>query len=222
MRTKYYLILGITSICCLFLLPACDSSAIPVEPNGCTWINDSISAQFYYAEFYLPDEECKEFETQDLSYYTSGVYNLMHSIDYSGLFTDCSLTWISSIYTKKCDHTYLGTNNSKVQMDLTNYFTMLYPMDVIENSPVVRYDSNMDPDDYKHQLTIQLQDVTNAYDNSKGVLTWTNTWLGLTASHFSSPLWGFDCPPQGMYASYTPYAGYLRNVYVYDHFVNIY
>ena len=216
---------GITGIGYLFLLNACDSNAIPAEPIGCIWVNDSISVQFNHAEFFLPDEDCKvsiELPAAFLSGPVQGVHNLMQviGIDYN----DCLLTWISSIYTKKCDHYDLDDNNSRIQLDLSNYTFQLYPNDIIEDAPIVHADCDMIPEDYKHQLIIQLQNVNNTVDGSYGVLTWTNTWIGETDSYFwvNNNLWCFDCPTNGMYATYTPYIGYMRNIYVYNNFIYMY
>lgn len=215
----------ITSFCSLFLLNACDSSAIPAEPNGCIWVDDSISVIFNHAEFFIPDKDCKisiEKPTDFLYGPIQGVYNLMHEFETD--YSDCLLTWLSSIYTKKCDNYELDYNNRRLLLDLTNYTSKLYPMDIIETAPLVCADCDMLPEDYKHQLIIQLQNTYNTNDGSYGVLTWTNTWLGETDSYYlaNNRLWYFDCPANGMYATYTPYVGYLRNIYVYNTFIYMY
>lgn len=226
MRTKYYLILGITSICCLFLLPACDSSAIPVEQNGCAWVTDSISAQFYNAIFCITSDDCKmSFEKNNLDRIDNfeGVYNFMYEVANHCTVDSCKLTWLSSIYTKKCDYNNLEANNERVQLDLNNYYTRLLPTDVIEDAPIVHHDCNMLPENYKHQLVIQIPGVSNSIAGDVGTLTWIKTWLGESNSHFHENVhrWDYNCYPS-MYATYTPDFGCQRNVYVYYQFELIY
>lgn len=228
MKTKLLkFTLGITCFCSLIMLSACDSSAIPVEPNGCVWVNDSIYVEFHHALFKYPSKDCSlDFEKNNLNVSDSieGVYNFMHEMAGNPDVSSCNLTWLSSIYTKKCDSYNLESNNARIQLDLTNYYSNLYSTDVLEPAPIVRYDCQMLPEDYKHQLIIQIPGVYNGNDGSTGTLTWLNTWLGETDSYYSSVNhgWDFYCPVQGMTATYTPDFGFLREVYVYNQFLFIY
>lgn len=227
MKTKILkFTLGLTCIFSLIMLSACDSSAIPVEPNGCIWVHDSISAQFLNARFYYPDKECGLwFEKNGLTElsYIDGVYKFMYNTSINPNIDSCHLTWLSSVYTKKCDSYDLEANNDRVQLNQSNYYTRLYSSDVLEPSPIVRSDCHMIPEDYKHQLVIQIPNVSNAVDGSYGSLTWINTWLGETHSHYSigNHMWRFNCPAEGIHAAYTPYLGNLREVYVYYQFIYI-
>ena len=74
------------------------------------------------------------------------------------------------------------------------------------------------PKDYKHQLIIQVPDVANEADNSVGTITWEHVWIGESDGTFVNPLWSFLCPSSGFHATFTPYYGFLRYIYVYDHF----
>lgn len=44
-------------ICGALFFSACDSSAVPVEPNGCTWVDDSITVIFHDAMLYIPNTD---------------------------------------------------------------------------------------------------------------------------------------------------------------------
>ena len=228
MKTKLLkFTLGITCFCSLIMLSACDSSAIPVAPNGCVWVHDSIYVHFNHPIFIFSGEDCKlDFEKYNfgVSNQIYGVYNFMHEMAGNPDVSSCNLTWLSSISTKKCDSYNLDANNDRVQLDLTNYTSTLYSTDVLEPAPIVRYECQMLPKDYKHQLIIQIPGISNMIDGSTGTLTWLNTWLGETDSYYFSAnhRWEFDCPPLGMTATYTPDLGYLREVYVYNQFIFIY
>ena len=228
MKTKLLkFTLGITCFCSLIMLSACDSSAIPVAPNGCVWVHDSIYVHFNHPIFNFPEEVCKlDFEKYNfgVSNQIYGVYNFMHEMAGNPDVSSCNLTWLSSISTKKCDSYNLDANNDRVQLDLTNYTSNLYSTDILEPAPIVRNDCHMLPKDYKHQLIIQIPGISNMIDGSTGTLTFLNTWLGETDSYYFSAnhRWEFDCPSQGMTATYTPDLGYLREVYVYNQFIFIY
>ena len=121
-------------ICSALFFSACDSSAVPVEPNGCTWVDDSITVIFHDAMLYIPDEDCKlSLDKQGLhpAYPYYGIYNFMNEIANGGYFNTCSFTWISSIFTKKCDISELDENSCRVLLDLTNYTFRLFPSDVL-------------------------------------------------------------------------------------------
>lgn len=227
MKTRFLkFTLGLTCFCSLIMLSACDSSAVPVEPTGCVWV-DSISVEFHHAIFNFSGKDCKlDFEKNNISVsdQIEGVYNFMHEMAGNSYINSCNLTWLSSIDTKKCDSSDLDANNARVQLNSINYTSTLYLPDVLEPAPIVRNDCHMHPEDYKHQLIIQIPGISNVIDGSTGTLTWLNTWLGETDSYYSSAnhRWDFDCPPSGMTATYTPDLGYLREVYVYNQFIFIY
>lgn len=225
--TFYRLALGVIGVLCLFAFPACDSSAIPVEQNGCTWIDDSISAEFDHGQFALLEKDCdRSFDDMDMDWSVpiDGVYNLMHTLETNSSVDTCTLTWISSIYTKKCDNTDLESNNGRVKLDLTNYSSRLYPLNILERSPIVQNDCQTLPEDYKHQLIIQIPHVYNTTDLTHGTLTWIYTWLGETDSNFSENdhMWYFDCGNQEFNATYTPDFGNPRYIYVFNTFQYVY
>lgn len=227
MRTTFLKFkLGLIYIFPIILLSACDSSVIPVEHNGCVWIDDSIGAKFIQANFCIPVEDCKmSFDKNCLQGITDidGVFNFMHEVATNCIVDSCKLTWLSSIYTKKCDNNDLDANNERLQLDLNNYYTRLFPSDVIERVPIVHHDCNMVPENYKHQLIIQIPGVANTLVGNVGTLTWINTWLGENHAPFHESIhrWDYHCHSP-MYATFTPDYGCQRNVYVYYQFELIY
>lgn len=222
MHYKSYPFLCIIGISLLLIMSACDDNIVPVEENGCEWTEDSISVRFYDAMFYPPKAECEYPFECDLGHEpVEGIYNLME-LGNSGVFhSGCEMTWISSIFTKKCESMNPAANESQLTLTIDSLNIRLFSGDLIERSPIVINECGMVADDYKHQFIIRAPNVINNATNEMGTLTWTYTWLGEENSFLGTRLWSFNCPPDGFYATFTPYCGYYRNIYVYNEFINI-
>lgn len=204
-------------------MSACDDDIVPVEENGCEWTEDSISVRFYNAMFYLPNAECEYPFEYDLGQDEPvvGIYDLIE-LSNSGVFhSGCEMTWISSIFTKKCESMNPAANESQLTLTIDSLDIRLFRDDIIERSPIVINECGMVADDYKHQFIIRAPHVINNATNEMGTLTWTYTWLGEENSFSDSTLWSFECPQEGLYATFTPDFGYYRNIYVHNNFINI-
>lgn len=208
----------------LLALSACDGDVVPVAENGCIWVDDSIPAQFLYAEFYPPKADCDPcFENQCWESGTPivGVYNLLYNIT-QGLYSqDFVMTWVTSIDTKKCDNSDLDENSQRIHFYPNNYIQLLSANDVIATSPVVHNSCGFSLDDYKHQLIIQIPDAYNECTGTVGTITWTHMWIGDENAPFVDPNWQFECPSDGLHSSFTPQYGQDRHIYVYYEFRDI-
>lgn len=223
MYYKSYPFLCIIGISLLLIMSACDDNIVPVEENGCEWTEDSISVQFYNAMFYLPNAECEYPFECDLGQDEPvvGIYNLIDLANSDVFSHGCDMTWISSIFTKKCESMNPAANESQLTLTIDSLNIRLFSNDLIERSPIVINECGMVTDDYKHQFIIRAPHVINNVTNELGTLTWTYTWLGEENSFLGSTLWSFDCPQEGLYATFTPDYGYYRNIYVHNNFINI-
>ncbi len=224
--TKKEIIFGIIGIFFMFIVQSCDNTSIPVDERGCDWVEDSISAVFINASLYPASDDC------DMPFYSSdwevtspisGIYELMNDISNGTMssFHEVKFSWITSIYTRKCDYIHQERNSSRVELDENNYNTRLFALDLLEYSPLLLEANEVLPEDYKHQLVIQVPHVLNEYNMSEGTLTWTNTWLAGENISIVSNVWGFECPINGMYATFTPDFGYERYIYINGSFTYI-
>lgn len=214
-------VLGLFSI---ILLPSCSGAIGNVAPtHNCIW-RDSISAQFINVKLFYPSYDCDPTVTEQFDWspnyeYEDNIYDFFTTVNQSNDVTPMTLSWITSVYSKKCSSQTPSTTSKTLQITLDDYQSRLTYDDLIEGVHIINQCHNINLNDYKHQLVIQQHDVSEPNNSSvTGTITWVNTWLGTNESELNNGLWTFNFPFYGVRGVFVPNQGMGRYIYVGDEY----
>ncbi len=221
-KNRVLAIYGSLSIC--IFMTGCIVDSIPDTPiYQCEWPN-SITAQFINLEFSLPSSNCDNpFFCAALDYVfpQQSIYGMMEAIHGYNF----GMQFNSSVYDKVCESESVNPLSLAMKpypqhINQDNYWCYLSQNDMLEEVPMVSSLSSLNADDLKHELILQLYNVTNDITDATGTVTWKRTWDGQTASEYFDSLhtWFFYFPPYALKGTFTPYSGNPRYIYYHDHF----
>ena len=176
-KNRVLVIYGALSIC----LTGCVVDSIPDTPiYQCEWPN-SITAQFVNPEFSLPSSNCDNpfFNSNlDLIFPQQSIYGLIEATHGN----NCSMQFNSSVYDKVCESESVNPQSQAMMpypqlINQDNYWYYLSNNDILEGVPMVSaMTSSLTANDLKHELILQLYNVTNDITDATGTVTWKRTW----------------------------------------------